>query len=219
LSFGSRGFKEDLLRDLRRQREAASRISPDQLASRIREIGFGCLRCGDCCTGPDNSVLAFPKEIRRAMEATGETWQEIAEPPDIGEADLQGDFHTLEWRLKKVGDSCKFYTCRGCSIYDARPILCSTYPFYMEGETLLTSECRGLGREMSLEDSHNLARTLIKRRLTEIDEAISLVEKYSDFERGELSQSGDWVVHDSEGEHRFPKDAFQRRLQKQKQKQ
>jgi hypothetical protein len=39
------------------------------------------------------------------------------------------------------------------------------------------------------------------RHLFEIQEAIALLERYRDFERGEARKGGGCIVHDSEGEH------------------
>ena len=48
-----------------------------------------------------------------------------------------------------------------------------------------------------------MAEQLIKRYVTEMQEAITLLGRYEDFERGE-ARKGSWcIVHDSEGEHRI----------------
>ncbi|HOV51409.1 MAG TPA: hypothetical protein PKV83_00590, partial [Methanothrix sp.] len=47
---------EVLLAKLRDDLRAARGLSTERLAAQIQEIGFQCLRCGDCCTGEDNSV-------------------------------------------------------------------------------------------------------------------------------------------------------------------
>jgi len=181
----------------------------DDLAFAIREIGFQCQKCGECCTGEDNSVVVYPSEIRKIMNGTGMAWLEVAEPPKEGEIDVYGNFHTLEWRLRKVGLPCRFYNGRGCVVYEIRPILCSTYPFYLDLEDgqLRSSECKGLGKEISQGASHDLARMLKKRWVLELEEALSLVEMYEDFERGcdDGAPSGICIIHDSEGAHRIDK--------------
>jgi uncharacterized protein len=174
------------------------------VAAQIREIGFQCLRCGECCTGEENSVVVFPFEIRRIMGVTGESWQETVEPPSVGEWDRGGNFHTLEWRIKKCEKSCKFHSLEGCrcGIYDARPLLCSTYPFYLEDGNLLSSECRGLGRAIDSREAEKIADLLKERNIVEIREAIHLLENYKDFQRG-CPGNGACIVHDSEGEHKI----------------
>ncbi len=196
-------WKRRRLEELRKELEVAQGISEEDLASQIREIGFECERCGECCSGDDNSVVVFPFEIRLIMAATEEPWHEIVSPPDEGEWDSCGNFHTLEWRLKKDGAACRFYSGSGCKSYGSRPLLCRTYPFYIQDGILRFSECKGLGGKIGRKESEEMAARLKERNVTEIIEAISLLEKYEDFERGRPSNDGLCIVHDSEGEHRI----------------
>ncbi|OPY54814.1 MAG: Flagellin N-methylase [Methanosaeta sp. PtaU1.Bin112] len=182
---------------------AAKELSLTDLSLRIREVGFRCQECGECCRGEDNSVVVFPQEIRFIQMATGQEWLAVAGPPEEGEWDREGCFHTLEWRLLKEKESCRFYRDGRCSIYPSRPILCCTYPFYLDEGRLMHSECRGLGGRIEAEEADELAGQLLKRYQIEIQEAIHLLEKYRDFERGEAKEGGACIVHDSEGEHRI----------------
>lgn len=197
----SEGWKYERQEELRKCLETVKRISIADLASKITAIGFECLRCGDCCAGDDNSVVAFPFEIRKILAATGIGWLDAVEPPTIGEWDFQGNFHTLEWRIKKDGGSCKFHSEKGCEIYRTRPVMCETYPFYLDEGELHCSECRGLGRKIESGEAEKIAAGIIARRITELEETIALLEKYEDFERGNRSEKGACIVHDSEGEH------------------
>lgn len=195
--------REDRISELNKAFLAAKKISPAKLAAQIGVIGFHCLQCGECCQGEDNSVVVFPLEIRRILIATGLEWLAVVGPPEEGEWDKDGSFHTLEWRLKKDGGSCRFYQNSRCSIYHARPMLCRTYPFYLDDGELMCSECRGLGGKIESGEADRLAEQLILRYIFEIQEAIALLEKYQDFERGEAGKGGECIVHDSEGEHRI----------------
>jgi Fe-S-cluster containining protein len=186
---------------LREDLEAAKRITVEEVAAQIREIGFECIKCGDCCSGDDNSVVVFPFEIRRIMAATGESWLETVQPPAEGEWDSQGNFHTLEWRIKKENGSCKSYSNSQCNIYAARPFICSTYPFYLANGILCCSECLGLGKEIEPAEAERIAALVIERSIVEIQEAIALLEEYEDFELGKPSKKGACIVHDSEGRH------------------
>jgi uncharacterized protein len=192
--------------ELHKGLEATKRISIRDFASEIRAIGFECLRCGECCVGADNSVVVFPFEIRKILAITGYAWLDAVEPPIIGEWDREGNFHTLEWRIKKDGESCIFHSAEGCKIYQARPILCRTYPFYLDEETLCCSECQGLGKEIGRDEAERIAALVVERSITEIQEAIALLERYTDFERGNPTKSGVCIVHDSEGEHHIARD-------------
>ena len=200
-SQSSKKLMDERQEELRNSLEATKRISIEDLASQIKAIGFECLRCGDCCVGEDNSVVIFPFEIRKILAVTGIGWRDAVEPPKIGEWDRQGNFHTLEWRIKKDEESCKFHSDTGCNIYQARPTLCKTYPFYLGEGTLHCSECRGLGKKISSDEAERIAALVINRSITEIQEAIALLEGYTDFERGSPTKSRACIVHDSEGEH------------------
>ncbi|MCX6676919.1 MAG: YkgJ family cysteine cluster protein [Methanothrix sp.] len=198
-----RNDREGRIAELKGAFLEGKKLSPTKLAARIREYGFHCLQCGECCRGEDHSVVVFPLEIRRILTATGLGWLDVVSPPEEGEWDKDGSFHTLEWRLKKEGGSCRFYQNGRCSVYLARPMLCSTYPFYLDNGVLMCSECRGLGGKIESDEADKMAERLILRYLFEIQEAIALLEIYRDFERGEAGKSGECIVHDSEGEHRI----------------
>jgi Fe-S-cluster containining protein len=199
---GKEGRKKQI-RELQSALRAAKEISLEALAAQISDIGFKCLGCGECCCGQDNSVVVFPFEISRILTATGLEWLDVVSPPNVGEWDRDGCFHTLEWRLNKENESCRFYQNSLCAIYRDRPILCSTYPFYLDRGELMCSECRGLGGEIEPCEARKMTERLIRRYVTEMQEAIALLEGYRDFERGDANKSGVCIVHDSEGEHRI----------------
>jgi uncharacterized protein len=211
------GPRAEQLAWLRADLVATKELSVQALSRQIYEIGFQCLRCGECCIGEDNSVVVFPYEIRRILSSTGRQLLEAVEPPEEGEWDRDGGFHTLEWRLKKENGSCKFYSRSECGkngqckIYESRPLICSTYPFYLDQGILQCSECRGLGQEMEIAQAESMAKRLIERSITEIYEAIALLEKYEDFERGPAREKGPCIVHDSEGEHRVQGKVFRQK--------
>jgi Fe-S-cluster containining protein len=196
-------MREERISELKEAFSQAKKLSQSKLAAQIQEVGFHCLQCGECCQGEDNSVVVFPLEIRRIQIATGLQWLDVTSPPEEGEWDKDGCFHTLEWRLKKEMGSCRFFQKGHCSVYRARPMLCSTYPFYLDNGALMCSECRGLGGSIEPDEANKMAKELLLRYLFEIQEAIALLERYQDFERGESRKGGGCIVHDSEGEHRI----------------
>ena len=55
----------------------------------------------------------------------------------------------------------------------------------MDNGELMCSECRGLGGKIDSDEADKMAELLIVRYLFEIQEAIALLERYRDFERGE----------------------------------
>jgi len=98
-----------------------------------------------------------------------------------------------------------------CTVHDARPLICQTYPFSVAldgtsqpmGEAVdaegavRAHECEGLGRDISREDAEALAAALKERAVRELEEAIGVRDGY-DPTAGERSD-GDVVVFDSEG--------------------
>jgi Fe-S-cluster containining protein len=203
MAAGNMHQKDLQIADLHAALEMVLSLSADALATQILDIGFKCLGCGECCSGEDNSVVVFPVEARVIQAATGLEWLEVVRPPDAGEWDRDGRFHTLEWRLKKEGESCQFFENGKCSIYPSRPALCSTYPFYLDEGVLQYSLCRGIGGVIGPAEAKELAERVRRRSVLELKEAIALTEKFEDFERGKPNKGGDYVVHDSEGEHRI----------------
>jgi hypothetical protein len=66
--------------ELKRPLDEAGRLSSDEIASQIENVGFQCIRCGDCCHGQDFAVVIFPFEVRRIQEASKEGWLDEADP-------------------------------------------------------------------------------------------------------------------------------------------
>jgi uncharacterized protein len=126
--------------------------------------------------------------------------------------DFEGNIHVFGWALRrKINGDCIFLeigTGR-CRIYPVRPLLCKTYPFYIEELKLHTCECEGLGYPISAEDSCKMAEELLCRYVTELEDLQATYENYVDFRRGdngpELAKKNlekgrcTYVVHDSTG--------------------
>jgi Fe-S-cluster containining protein len=138
-------------------------------------------------------------------------------PPELLELlreniDFEGNIHVFGWVLRcKINGDCIFLekgTGR-CRIYPVRPMLCMTYPFYIEELKLQTCECEGLGYPISAEDSRKLAEKLLCRYVSELEDIQAVYENYVDFRRGDngpeltkmnLEKGGcTYVVHDSTG--------------------
>lgn len=188
--------------------EEAGRIPVEALARRIKAIGFRCQRCGECCSGPDAEVLVFPSEVRRIVSHTGQSWLEVVEPPETGVWDAEGNFHTLEWMLRRHGNGCAYYDAASgsCRIYPARPDICRTYPFYLDGDELRVSECRGLGMEMDDDEALRIAQELKRRLVSEMMEERMAGSRFSGFVAAGRPErpTGVCIVHDGEGAHRLP---------------
>ncbi len=126
--------------------------------------------------------------------------------------DFGGKIHAFGWILRrKRNRDCIFLegNTHRCRVYPVRPMLCSTYPFYIEGLRLQTCECEGLGCPISEEDSRKLAETLLLRYISELEDTLVMYEKFVDFRRGEKGlelakkslENGKCIciVHDSTG--------------------
>jgi len=194
--------KETAIKHLEQGLEEAAGVDETKLAEEIRATGFKCKNCAQCCKveGGDNTVLVFPSEIKRIRKKTGLKRDDFALPMPSQDRDSEGNIHTFEWVLRKNGN-CIFLEDGVCRIYEARPYLCRTYPFYLLEGKLMVSECMGVGGKIGKEESKKLAALLKERYITEIKESISLFEKFEGFAPGD----GNICVHDSEGEHWFEK--------------
>nr|WP_321497074.1 YkgJ family cysteine cluster protein [uncultured Methanolobus sp.] len=230
-------LKEILIRELKQELDSAKKITVRQIADEIHNIGFKCIMCGKCCRRDcgDNRVAITTTEIHNIENESDLEWEEIAEPfvaevesPEEeceinsadGLIDEDGNIHTFGWMLRrKENRDCSFIpdddTDNRCRIYKIRPLLCSTYPFYMEELKLNTSECEGIGEEIGLKESYELAELLLKRYILELEDTILTYKNYNGFKTGEngrniagshLKQGYlNYVVHYSEGSYRIVK--------------
>jgi Fe-S-cluster containining protein len=172
----------------------------------------------------------FPDEVRDLQQMTAETtdtedgydWRDVARPMPYGlhEGESGPEGETFEWALQAnaCGD-CTFYEETGgkgaCTVRDARPLICETYPFsvVLEGDEVGSQplgqavdhagpvrahECEGLGREISREDAEELATALKKRAVRELEEAIGVRDEYVPAN----PEAEEVVIHDSEGAKR-----------------
>ena len=197
---------------------AARDLDVASLADAIEAIGFECTRCGACCTahdGDEHVATVTPEEVRALLTEDRE-WRDVAQPIPFG-LDTDGTGETFEWALQTdaCGD-CQFYDegeDRGtCTVYGDRPLICRTYPFSVDlaGSTTPSAdivdsigpvnahECEGLGREIERSDALELATTLKRRTVRDLEEAIAVRDAYEPVNPG----PDETVVHDSEGPKR-----------------
>ena len=207
----------DAVSDLKVKKSMAEKLSISEMAKQLVSIGFDCMRCGECCRAGsgDNTVILFPDEIQLVMDTHGMTPDEVCEPSLPWFIDGKGILHCFEWVLNRhsSGD-CKFIQHDNtCMLYQQRPWICRTYPFFLAFTNgaakpdIMVSECRGVGRPMKEGEAIKLAELLKGRLLAEITEEIRLLENLNGFEDWEpirdYSSQGyqgyTIAVHDSSG--------------------
>lgn len=229
-------YKNLLVQNAKKELAQASGMQVGSIASKIKDIGFSCTQCGSCCRSicNDNRVLLLKQDIlnisKNAVLSAGEFSLPFI-PAEVEDAlsgisdlsdlipyiDKEGNVHSFGWMLRRKRNGDCIFLAYGsglykCTIYDLRPALCQTYPFYLEECELHTSECEGLGSSISYEDSLILARSVLKRYMHELEERILLYQRYEYFKPTntnidfslERFKKGHvfYIVHDSEGTHR-----------------
>ncbi len=114
-------------------------------------LTFECTRCGNCCTGAPGFTWVSEDELDALAELTG-----------LDRAAFERRYTRRVWRkgeervsLIDVGRNhdCVFYRAGvGCTVYEARPKQCRTWPFWQrnlasaEDWADVAGECPGVGR-------------------------------------------------------------------------
>lgn len=115
---------------------------------------FACSRCGDCCTGAPGYVWVGAAEIERLARETG-----------LGTAEFTRRYvRQVGPRLSLIeranGDCVFWESDRGCTVYEARPTQCRTWPFWRQNvatperwaETCAVCPGSGQGRLYSVDE-------------------------------------------------------------------
>lgn len=199
---------EDAIEGLKKELAEHNKWNEGSVAKKVADTGFRCKRCGKCCKNAwgDNTVSAFPGEVRAIAQATGLEWLDVVCPMESQDMDESGEYHTFEWALQKQknGD-CKFLKDGKCTIYEVRPLICRTYPMRLESKELELYECDGLcSGPMPEEEARRIAVMLHQRQIRETGETIALLQHFKPFKPVTRDPSIDkiYIVHDSEGSHR-----------------
>jgi len=108
-------------------------------------LTFRCTACGQCCTGEPGNVWVTPEEIRGLARARGMSTRAFKKTfvNRVG--------RRLSLKEKENGD-CAMLENGKCSVYDAKPQRCTTFPFWKqvmsyEREWIETAEsCEGIGQ-------------------------------------------------------------------------
>ncbi len=87
-------------------------------------LRFRCTQCGDCCTGAPGYVWVSDAEIAAIAKFLGEPLEQVIA--------LRTHVASRGRSLReKANGDCVFYDKQsGCTIYEARPGQCRTWPFW-----------------------------------------------------------------------------------------
>ena len=112
-------------------------------------LRFECQRCRYCCGVEPGFVFLTKDDVERASGELGLTEDEFLD--QYCRKIDNGDHFLVSLKEQKNYD-CVFLAPYGCRIYKARPVQCSTYPFWpevMKSERFWKEEasyCPGVGK-------------------------------------------------------------------------
>ena len=88
-------------------------------------LRFTCTGCGECCTGPSGAVYLSERDVERLSAAL-----QLAREEFVGRYTQWSDSE-LALADKPSANECVFLAGTACSVYEARPTQCRTYPFWL----------------------------------------------------------------------------------------
>lgn len=87
-------------------------------------LRFSCTRCGNCCTGAPGFVWITPAELTALAEA-------LRQPEEQVRAQLTRVVRGRRSLRERPNGDCVFWDRQaGCTVYEARPMQCRTWPFW-----------------------------------------------------------------------------------------
>jgi len=112
-------------------------------------LRFECARCSACCRIEPGFVFLSVSDLTRLLQHSGLAFRQFMDTfvrtVDIGTG--------LALSLKeKPNNDCILWGATGCSAYEARPVQCSTYPFWQgvldtpEDWDREAKDCPGIGK-------------------------------------------------------------------------
>jgi Fe-S-cluster containining protein len=112
----------------------------------LDNIRFECTSCGHCCQFPadvQRYIFVSQTEAKRIQAATGLPWSDVTMLDGKGRLSLR----TVAYG---EGMACRFLVEGRCSVYEARPRQCRTFPFWPDHlrsrEAWEAVPCEGIGR-------------------------------------------------------------------------
>jgi len=89
-------------------------------------LQFSCTQCSACCRYEQGIVLFSENDLKLMCEKTNLSKDAFIETYCIKINTGLGEQYSLK---EKENHDCIFWT-NGCTIYEARPVQCKTYPFW-----------------------------------------------------------------------------------------
>jgi Fe-S-cluster containining protein len=130
-------------------------------------LRFECTRCSRCCRHDPGFVFLSRKDLDTLLAATG-----LQEKEFVRRYCTLARFGVMR-RLslaEKPNYDCIFWEGGGCSVYDARPLQCRSYPFWAPNVESKESwertgrDCPGVGQGR-LHERHEIDEWLDQRLL------------------------------------------------------
>jgi len=112
-------------------------------------LQFECTRCSECCRHTPGYVFLSEKDLETLTRATG------MERQDFLRACCRQVSFGVARRVslkEKANLDCIFWENGGCSVYEARPLQCRSFPFWSacvssaEEWELHARQCPGMGK-------------------------------------------------------------------------
>ncbi|WP_460056201.1 YkgJ family cysteine cluster protein [Spirochaeta dissipatitropha] len=111
-------------------------------------LHFGCTQCHICCRGEPGYVMLSMKDIHKMADFLSMSVRSFAEKYC---RPVRRQAETYVSLIEKSNYDCVFWD-QGCTIYDSRPLQCSSYPFWKsildqdDGWENEKSYCPGIGK-------------------------------------------------------------------------
>lgn len=144
-------------------------------------VRFSCNRCSACCRGGPGYVFLTKTDLARLLQCLGLDFKAFFHDYCIL-ADV-GNGRALSLREVSATDGsndCVFWGTDGCKVYEARPLQCSTYPFWqtiMESASTWRREAQNCP---GIDTGEMRSKAYVEERLVDRRKAGAIVLSYGD---------------------------------------
>jgi len=129
-------------------------------------LKFKCTECGKCCTGPTGYVWVNEQERASLAEHLNISLSELNRRY-LRQRDNR--YSLIETKTQSGEFDCVFLKDKKCTVYQARPQQCRTFPWWPENLTSEESwrqvglECEGINDQAPLVPTAEIAKNTLKR--------------------------------------------------------